>query len=271
MFQVLRASEAQYLQQQRYATVGIAAARRAWGLGSPVGMLPALTVLQGLAARGGADGVEAVLAEQNIDAPASAEVNTELLTGIASDGRPLGSLLEQAETVQALELMVVTQLADARRVAAGLSIATRQDVGWTRMVNPPCCARCAILAGKFFRWNAGFDRHPGCDCSAIPTQEDVAGDVRTDPQALFNQGLVNGVTKAEQKAISAGADLNQVVNARRSIYMDPAGRRLTREATTSRGGRGINGIRPTPEQIYREAREDQAVALGLLRRFGYII
>jgi len=266
--QVLRASEEQYRQQQRYATVGIAAARRAWGLGSPVGMLPALTVLQGLAARDGAAGVDAILAEQNIDAPASAEVNAEILTGVASDGRPLGSLLEQAATVGALELMVVTQLADAARVAAGLSIATRQKVGWTRMVNPPCCPRCAILAGKFFRWNDGFQRHPACDCRHIPTREDVAGDVHTDPQALFDQGLVNGVTKAEQQAISQGADLNQVVNARRSIYMDPAGRRFTREGTTTKA---LGGPRPTPEQIYRTAGDDQAAALRLLSRFGYIL
>lgn len=268
MFQVLRASEAQYLQQQRYATVGLAAARRAWNLGSPAGMLPALTVLQGLAATNGVNGVEAILAEQNIAAPASGAVNTDLLAGIASDGRPLGSLLEQASTLAALELMVVTQLADAARIAAGLSIATRQDVGWTRMVNPPCCARCAILAGKFFRWNDGFQRHPACDCTHIPTREDVVGDVRTDPQALFNQGMVNGVTKAEQKAISAGADLNQVVNARRSIYMDPAGRRFTREGTTNKA---LDGPRPTPYQIYREAKEDQGVALRLLTRFGYVI
>jgi hypothetical protein len=265
---VLRSSEAAYLLQQRYATVGIAAARRSWRLGHPGGLLPPLTVLQQLSAQNGAASVDAMLAEQNIDAPPEATVNTNSLTGIASDGRPLLSLLEQATTVNALELMAVTQIADAARIAAGLSIATRQQVGWTRMVNPPCCARCAVLAGKFFKWNAGFDRHPACDCTHIPTREDVAEDVRTDPKALFDSGRVNGITQAEQKAITAGADVSRVINARRSLYMDDAGHRFTREATTRRGG--VKGPRPTPEQVYRTAGDDQAAALRALKKFGYL-
>lgn len=131
------------------------------------------------------------------------------------------------------------------------------------MVNPPCCARCGILAGRFFRWNQGFQRHPRCDCRHIPTAEDRVGDVRTDPAALFNSGQITGVTKAEQKAITAGADVNRVINARRSLYMDTAGRRLTREAARGR-------IRPAPEQIYRDA-SSQADAVRLLTRFGYIL
>lgn len=270
MSPVLRSSETHHRQQQRYILIAIAAARRAWRLGLPTGMLPALAVLQGLAAEGGAASVPAALAEQNIDVDPVAEIATGALIGVASDGRPLGSLLEQATTGQHLVRIAVTQVADASRVAAGLEITVRPEVGWTRMVNPPCCARCAILAGKFYRWNVGFDRHPGCDCSHIPTREDVSDAVSTNPQALFEQGHVNGVTQAERKAIAAGADLNQVVNARRSIYMDPAGRRLTHESTTARGGRGIDGIRPTPEQIYREAGDNQAEALRLLKRFGFI-
>jgi hypothetical protein len=262
---MLQSSEAHYRQQQRYAAVAIAAARRAWSLGNPAALLPALAVLQGHAARDGAASVGDILAEQNIDAPPVAEVATAALIGVASDGRPLGSLLQQARSVAALESMAVTQVADSSRVAAGLAITTRQKVGWTRMVNPPCCARCAILAGKFFRWNVGFRRHPACDCRHVPTAEDVVGDVRTDPKALFAQGKVNGVTQAEQKAITAGADINQVINARRSLYMDSAGHRLTREGVTRRG------VRPTPEQIYRDAGDDQGEALRLLRRFGFIL
>jgi hypothetical protein len=210
-----------------------------------------------------------MLAEQNIAAPQQASVNTQALAGVASDGRPLGSLLEQAASEHALELMAFTQVADAGRVAAGLSIAVRRHVGWVRMVSPPCCPRCAILAGKYFKWNTGFQRHPLCKCSHIPTQEDVAGDVRTDPKALFDAGQVSGVTRAEQKAIGEGADANRVINARRSQYMDEAGNRLTYDSTTRRGT-GI-AIRPTPEQIYRNAREDQAVAVQQLKQFGYIL
>jgi hypothetical protein len=274
---MLQSSEAHYRQQQRYAAVAIAAARRAWSLGNPVAMLPALTVLQGHAARDGAASVGDILAEQNIDAPPVAEVATAALIGVASDGRPLGSLLMQAQSVTALETMAVTQVADTSRVAAGVAITTRPGVEWTRMVNPPCCARCAILAGKRFKWNQGFPRHPACDCRHIPTTEEHAGDVRIDPEALFAQGKVSGVTQAEQKAITAGADLNQVINARRSLFMDTAGHKMTREGITRHGiagkklGTSTGGRRSTPEQIYRDAGDDQDLALRLLKRFGYIL
>lgn len=266
---MLKSSEAALLQRQRYTLVGVAAARRSWQLGDPRGLVPALTVLQGLAAQAGADSVGAQLAEQNIDAPEQEVVNPKALAGTASDGRPLGSLLEQAATLQALELMVFTQIADAGRVGAGLSIAARPHVGWVRMVTPPCCARCAVLAGKYFKWNSGFDRHPLCDCSHVPTQENVAGDVRTDPKALFDAGHVTGVTRAEQKAINDGADINRVINARRSRYMDKAGNKLTRESTTRRGT-GI-AIRHTPEQIYRTAGDDKPAAVQLLKKYGYLL
>lgn len=268
---MLSSAETHYRQQQRYAATALAASRRAWRLGNPVSLLPALTQLQQYAARDGAASVGDMLAEQNITAEPVAEVNTDHLAGVASDGRPLRSLLEQAATGTALDLMALTQVADAARVAAGVAIAARPRVGWTRMVTPPCCPRCAILAGKFFRWNQGFQRHPGCDCRHIPTTEDREGDVRTDPEQLFKQGRVNGVTRAERKAIAQGADLNQVINARRSLYVDDAGRRFTREATTRRGGsRGVNGVRLTPEQIYLDADGDRDEALRLLTQHGYL-
>lgn len=265
---MLQSAEAAFLQQRRYALTGIAAARRAWRLRNPQALLPALTVLQGFAARDSVAGVGAMLAEQNIDAPELNPVNPKALAGVASDGRPLGSLLDQADTEHALELMAVTQIADAGRVAAGLSIVARETVGWTRMVNSPCCPRCALLAGKFYRWNTGFQRHPRCLCRHIPTQEDVAGDVRTDPKKLFDSGQVTGVTKAEQAALDAGADINRVFNARRGRYVDEAGHRLTFDSTTRRGT-GIK-VRPTPEEIYRQAGDDQAAALRSLKKFGYI-
>jgi hypothetical protein len=268
---MLRAAEAHARQQQRYAATALAAARRAWGLGNPASLLPALVTLQRYAAEDGARSVADMLAEQNIDADPAGEVNVTRFAGVASDGRPLRSLLEQAKTGTSLDLMALTQVADAFRVSAGVAIAARPRVGWTRMVTPPCCPRCAILAGKFYRWNQGFQRHPGCDCRHIPTTEDREGDVRTDPQALFAQGRVNGVTRAEREAIEAGADLNQVINARRSLYVDDAGRRLTRESTTRAGGsRGVNGVRATPEQIYRDADGDRGEALRLLTRHGYL-
>lgn len=251
--------------RQRLAAVGVAAARRAWP--TPAGATGSLMVLMRRAAMDGSQSVGDILAEQGIDAQPEADVNPTSLSETASDGRQLTTLLQQAESVHALEVMVLTQIADASRVAAGIGIASRKNVGWVRQVNPPCCPRCAILAGAFFRWNQGFQRHPLCDCTHIPTQENVAGDVRTDPKSLFDQGQVTNVTKAESKALSAGADPGQVIHARRSLYMDTAGRKLTREAVK---GRGVGGIRVTPEQIYREAGDDREEALRLLDRFGYL-
>ncbi len=108
--------------------------------------------------------------------------------------------------------------------------------------------------------------------------------------------------RAGAQAIRDGADMGQVVNARRGMYT--AGRlrvAATREGTTVRGlyggyeidpvtgqlrrrkasemerrrsgGRHISGtrsIRLMPEQIYLDAGNDRAEAIRLLRRFGYL-
>lgn len=261
---MIASAVAHFEQQQRYAVVAIKAARRAWALGDPASAVRSILLLSSYAARDGVAGVGRMLAEQNIDAPAEAVVNT------ASVAASTMTFLAAAVSLPNLEMLALKAVTDSGRVAAGVGIATRPDVGWTRMVNTPCCPRCAILAGKFYRWSAGFKRHPRCMCTHIPTREDVVGDVRTDPKALFDGGHVKGLTQAEQKAINDGADFSQVVNSRRSLYVDDAGRRLTREGATRRGGRGVNGVRLAPEQIYRSAGDDRAEALRLLKRFRYI-
>jgi hypothetical protein len=139
------------------------------------------------------------------------------------------------------------------------------------MVVGGTCDRCLILAGRVYRWNAGFQRHPRCDCRHIPATEDVAGDLTTDPKAAFEampaaeQERVFG--KAGAEAIRDGADMARVVNARRGMYT-AGGRLFTREATTRRGtGRRV---RLMPEQIYREAEGNRGEAIRLLRLHGYI-
>ena len=106
---------------------------------------------------------------------------TEQLVGVASDGRALDSLMYGAvitaksavasgmptevawdDGLAALMLRVQTQIADASRSAVGLGITSRRDVGYVRMLNPPSCPRCAVLAGEFYAFNRGFLRHPGC-------------------------------------------------------------------------------------------------------------
>lgn len=157
-----------------------------------VELLAVLAGAQRSAARPADAYVDAVLAEEGVTprrievGPVSegdrqpGSVRPEALSGIASDGRPLATLL-QAPVVAAkvaiagghtleramatgqatAEMVVRTQVADAGRVADGIAITTRERTGWVRMLMPPGdCSRCIILAGRWYRWNAGFARHP---------------------------------------------------------------------------------------------------------------
>lgn len=174
-------------------------------------LLPqALAVLgtsQATAAAGAGVYVDDVLEESGVALEHLAgRINPARFAGIASDGRPLASLLLEpaitslsqikagASPAQALssgrftlDMITRTQVADAGRVAVGTAIAARPQVsGYVRIIVGKTCSRCLILAGKFYRWNAGFQRHPRCDCRHIPAAENVAGDLRSDPKAYFN-------------------------------------------------------------------------------------
>jgi len=118
----------------------------------------------------------------------------------------------------------------------------RPVTGYVRMMNAPSCSRCVVLAGKFYKRNAGFARHPRCDCRHIPSTESLAGDMTVDPVAYFDS-----LTKAEQdktfgaaggEALRSGANMGQVVNARRGMTTAQVGGRkilTTTEGTTRRG------------------------------------
>lgn len=186
------------------------------------------------------------------------------LSGVASDGRDLRSLLYQPAIATlvavrggatiaegraiggiSLDMIVRTQVADAGRAADQIAtVADRTFTGYVRMLNPPSCSRCVVLAGKRYEWNAGFLRHPSCDCVHVPAVEDSADDVRTDPRAYFDSlspvQQDRAFTKSGAQAIRDGADLRQVVNARRGAYgLTPAGNaKLTAEELAAlRGGK----------------------------------
>lgn len=127
---------------------------------------------------------------------------------------------------------------------------------------------------------------------AIPASENVAGDLTTSPKAYFDslseQEQNATFTKAGAQAVRDGANINQVVNARRGMYTAGIGNlkvQATHEGVTSRGGFGraqsdlrkqggryrrSQTLRLMPEQIYLEAKGDRDEALRLLRKFGYI-
>lgn len=290
---VLAAARNAYRRHQAVQVAGIADVRRARRNGL-VATTAALVAYQALAVREALDGVEAMLDEQRADAPLAGMLVIPAMIGVASDGRGLGTLLRQADTDYEFDRIVSTQLADVARSAAGTSIAARPEVGgYIRMANPGACSRCAILAGRKYRWNEGFERHPNCLCEHVPVadmESKLAEGLIADPQEYFEsldaaeQDRV--FTKAGARAIRDGADISRVVNARRGmstaqinergwipkgrlVRTEFAGRQvyLTDEAVTKRGiGRKV---RLMPESIYETAR-DHDEAIRLLTIHGYI-
>lgn len=173
-----------------------------------------------------------------------------------------------------LEKIVGSVIVDAGRRAATALNATRFTGGYTRMLNPPSCSRCAILAGRWYRWNQGFERHPQCDCVHIPAKSHewaVDEGFVADPYEYFHslseqdQARLFGASNA--RAIRDGADIFQVENAKRGMSIDG----MTTTASTSRRGiyRG-SGARLTPDAIYRTA-GTRTRALKMLEEYGYIL
>lgn len=231
--------------------------------------------------------LEQVVYEQGLTAPTEGRVRAETFAGVAADGRPLGSLLAEsvitAKTLirdghsqaavmagarSQLQLLATTTLQDTGRAAVSAATTARPLLsGYTRMLNPPSCIRCVILAGRVYRWNADFPRHEGCDCRQIPTAENVAGDLTTDPHTYLQNlprpdrdKLIDRYAGRDAgQAYADGADLNRLVNARRS-GLSVAGKRPTR---------GVPA-RLTPERIYDLAGDDRAEAIRLLQVNGFI-
>lgn len=231
-----------------------------------------IALFQLLAAREAIASVPKMLAEQGISSVLVASPQALALAGWLSNGLAVTDVLPSVERGYPLERFVATQVQDAGRNAASVSMTSApQATGYVRMLNPPSCSRCAVLAGRFYRWNTGFQRHPLCDCRHIPTHEDAAGDLTTDPSAYFNslspEQQARIFTKAGAEAIRDGADISRVVNARRGMDLGQIhGNRawVTTEAT-KRGQ-----IRLMPESIYRYAK-DRDDAIRLLKLHGYVL
>lgn len=231
-------------------------------------------------------------------APAEGEVEPRALAGVAGDGRDLAGLLMYPVWValhritrgmsiaaalltgQAfLDLVVRTVVADAGRAADLVGMLARPAVtSYIRVVHLPACARCIILAGAEYGVSTGFRRHPRCDC----TMEPVTRAHRPEPASpagLYEQMPADQRRStfgaAAVTAIGDGADLAQVVNARRGMTAA-----TTTEGTTRRGiaGRGLGAARRgttarprlMPEEIARQATSREH-RVELLRVHGYLI
>lgn len=236
---------------QRFSAAGVLAIRelwrrmtlgdidRGWSAISADAVL-AIAALQVASARAASGYVTDVLDEQGMDAPSVATL-APLAFARGSSGLPLPEVLttvpaavkrsvgagagEQAlaRGLSLLEGIAQTQIADAARLATVTEMTARPAVQmWTRVLNPPSCGRCAVLAGSQYSWNASFQRHPRCDCRALPSTvaagEGRLFDARTyfDSLPAAEQDLRFGRGVAEQ--IRGGEDLVKAVNASRDRW-----------------------------------------------------
>lgn len=317
-------SPAAVAHQERLLRLAAAAARaagRAWGQvdrndirGSWRAQLAAVVVTVAAAQLAVAEQTEPYLVRLlgRDAAPAEGDrINPRALSGVTVDGRPLAPVLAGpmfvalaaiARGVQerqalaagsaALDLTVRTTVADTARAADTVGMVTRPAVtSYIRVVESGACDRCLILAGREYGVSTGFLRHPRCQCGMEPVTREHRPTPQ-DPRAVFDrmspEQQAKRFGKAGAAAIRDGADLAQVVNARRG--MQPAG--ATTEGTTRRGaffhlefqrlkdegqvpadatGRGFRlpTARLTPTEIYRRA-ETREQAIEGLRRYGYL-
>lgn len=237
---------AEYLRLRRRLTAAtLAAAALAWRQVAPENidatwqspsrrLLATLILLQVRAATAAVTYIDDALREQGTPVRPIAEVATRSLAGVASDGRSLADLINQTpvrtKTLIArgydltdamaaggrnLQMLSVTQVQDVGRTASGLAIASRPDVHWIRRVRGGACDRCQAQAGKTFRWNAGFARHPRCDCYHEPVRREptTARVALGDGMQVAGRSSRDGRAMPEQIFAEANGNRDQVVEA----------------------------------------------------------
>lgn len=234
----------------------------------------------------------------DLDSAASMAYSASVLPAKAAIAQGVGAQIATALATKTLVRFASTLVADAGREATQAAMTSSRFSGYIRMLRLPSCDRCAVQAGKWFRWNKGFERHPGCDCVHIPARESRAGDASVDVVAAIKSGKVTGLNKADVASIlDDGADPSQVINAHRGMSTsDVFGQtlKITNEGVTRRGTayRAMGqaqyvqrqgemkvagqrymqwrSARLTPSAIYDIA-ESKSDALRLMKLYGYIL
>lgn len=293
-------------------------AQVAFALEGEAGAAIVTAVVQGQisVAQGAQAYVAAAMAAQGATAVPEALLIAEAFAGIAPDGGSLETLLyvpaigvqhriaaglpPQEAMLGGLSDMaryVATTIADTDRSATQVAMAADPGcLAYMRVVELPACARCILLAGQTYSYSTGFLRHPNCDCTTLPLREKDWEGVKSPKElytAMTPKQRRKAFTVAGQKAIDQGADIEQVVNARRGMTtahihgrdVQATTRGLTRRSTYGRRLRRAGGEfvkvpgqryaqaavpRLMPEEIFDIAggRREQ---LKLLRRYGYIV
>ncbi len=265
--------------------------------------------------------VPRVMADLGMRLPAAAyRLRPGALVGVTGDGRPTDSLLyrvvvesrrgigaglDPREALAAqgrwLSGTVGTVLSDTGRTAERVAGAARGVTTYVRMLVPPSCGRCVILAGQVTGAREAFQRHPRCDCRNLPASPDIADGLTANPgdylDSLDDAALARTLgSKANAQAYRMGADQNQLVNAYRrgvrSAQVYGRNVKYTTEGTTRRGVaysrmrqagyvraqgevkvgryRALRAPRLMPESIFQIA-TDPAEAQRLLRLYGWIL
>ena len=211
-----------------------------------------------------------MLTEQGISLDQFVEVDARTLAGWTSYGLPLAPLLEKVRQPEvdafAFDRLILSQVQDAGRNGAALQMAVTPSVtAYDRMLNPPSCSRCIILAGKVYARNAGFLRHPQCDCVHVPTTRDGAGDLRFDAGGYFGS-----LPAAEQDRIftKGGAELIRAApdDKREAVMGRVVNTRWMRRSTAAQDRRA----RLLPGDIIERAGGDRDALLRLMKRHRYL-
>ncbi|MET8880564.1 hypothetical protein [Streptomyces rubiginosohelvolus] len=263
------------------------------------------------AAQGAQAFVTGAMLAQGAGVAAEATLNAGALAGMAMDGRPLATLLyvPAVTTAQALQaglpadvaltrgmaqmgMLVGTTIQDTARTATQVAMtAEPKCVSYVRVVKLPACGRCILLAGRQYSYSEGFKRHPKCDCGMEP-MSDEEWRKSASPEDLFKAMTPEERRKrfgtAGADAIEQGADIGQVVNARRGMATTSTGKKVTTEGTTKRGigakalkdagfaktpGQRYERVREArlmPEQILKNAHGNRELQIALLKKHGFI-
>ncbi|GAA4908095.1 hypothetical protein [Streptomonospora salina] len=125
-----------------------------------------------------------------------------------------------------LETTVRTEVADAAREVLNTGVSLDDRItGYERLVTLPACDKCLVLAGRFYRYSDGFERHPACSgCVHVPTYHVPGwGVIGGTPSDHTPDALATSLNPAERRevfgpegaeAIENGASVSPVVQGR---------------------------------------------------------
>lgn len=278
-----------YLDRRALAFQVFDAATQWWGLLDPndlasswtdvvaPGLVGVVQAGQRIAAMQTTPYIDALDREWEIIGAPDYRLDAESYVGTTIDGRDLREIIESPMIVTRrliigglgiddaldqgkwrVQRFTVNEVQAAGNEADQAEATVRDYGGGYRILNLPCCSRCAVLAGKFYTWNAGFERHPNCDCTFAPTPEDL-GEIDSrewDAEEAVASGQVTDLTDAERDAIiNDGASLSRIV----------------RGKITGMGYARGRGGRLTVKDIYDRAGDDRREAVRLLLEMGYIV